>query len=254
MPQRDTPPIGAPCWIDLSTSDMEKSKAFYGELFGWKAEEAGEDFGGYVNFVKDDVRVAGGMQSDGESSVPDVWSVYLAVDDAQKTTDAAAKHGGPVIVPPMDVGDLGTMAFVTDPGGAAIGLWKPGLHKGFGIYDEPGTPGWFELHTRAYDKAVQFYRDVFAWDAHTASDEPDFRYTTLGEEDTALAGIMDASSMLPEGVPSQWSVYFRVEDTDAALAAISKLGGATMMPAEDSPYGRLAVATDATGTQFKLVS
>ena len=72
--------------------------------------------------------------------------------------------------------------------------------------------------------------------------------------DTALAGIMDASSMLPEGVPSHWSVYFRVEDTDATLAAVSKLGGATVMPAEDTPYGRLAVATDATGTQFKLVS
>ena len=47
------------------------------------------------------------------------------------------------------------MAVVTDPGGAAIGIWQPGLHKGFGIYDEPGTPSWFELHTRDYDASVR---------------------------------------------------------------------------------------------------
>ena len=40
------------------------------------------------------------------------------------------------------------MAMVADPGGAAIGVWQPGLHKGFGIWGEPSTPAWFELHTR----------------------------------------------------------------------------------------------------------
>jgi len=33
MPTRDTAPLGAPCWIDLMTSDPDKRKAFYGELF-----------------------------------------------------------------------------------------------------------------------------------------------------------------------------------------------------------------------------
>ena len=45
----------------------------------------------------------------------------------------------------------------------------------------------------------------------------------------------------------------RVEDTDAALARIVELGGSTVRPAEDTPYGRLAAATDPTGAQFKLV-
>ncbi|MDQ6614274.1 MAG: VOC family protein, partial [Actinomycetota bacterium] len=38
MPTRDTAPIGAPCWVDLMTSDTERSRAFYCELFGWTAE------------------------------------------------------------------------------------------------------------------------------------------------------------------------------------------------------------------------
>jgi predicted enzyme related to lactoylglutathione lyase len=186
--------------------------------------------------------------------MPDVWTVYLATEDARKTVDTAAANGGHTIVPAMEVGDLGTMGVVSDPGGAVIGMWQPGLHKGFGILAEPGTPGWFELHTRDYDAAVAFYRDVFRWDTHVASDAPDFRYTTLGEGEGQLAGIMDASAFLPEGVPAHWSIYFAVEDTDAALAKIVSLGGTVLMGAEDTPYGRLATAADPTGAMFKLAS
>ncbi len=120
--------------------------------------------------------------------------------------------------------------------------------------NEPGTPAWFELHTRAYDSSVAFYRDVFGWDTFTHSDTPEFRYTTLGDGDDARAGVMDAASFLPASVPSYWSVYFLVDDTDAALARVTDLGGAVVEPAQDTPYGRLAAATDSTGAQFKLMA
>jgi predicted enzyme related to lactoylglutathione lyase len=180
--------------------------------------------------------------------------VYLASDDAQATVDAAAAHGGQVYMPPMDILELGRMAVLADPGGATVGVWQPGLHKGFGVLAETGAPSWFELHTRDYDAAVQFYRDVFTWDTHVAADEPGFRYTTLGEGEGQLAGVMDASAFLPEGVPAHWSIYFGVDDTDATLAKIVELGGSIVQPAEDTPYGRLATAADPTGAQFKLVA
>ncbi len=252
MPTRDSAPLGAPCWIDLFTSDPDKSRAFYGDLFGWTSESSGEEFGGYIIFQKDGVQVAGAMQNDGTSGTPDVWSIYLAVEDAAASTESAVAHGGQVIVPAMQVGPLGHMAVVTDPGQAAIGIWQPLEHTGFGVLAEPDTPDWFELHTRDYEAAVQFYRDVFGWDTHAASDTPDFRYTTLGEGEGQLAGIMDASHWLPDGVPAHWSVYFRVEDADKALATTVELGGGVVVPAEDTPYGRLATATDPTGAVFKL--
>ena len=159
MPQQEFP-VGAPCWIDLYTSDTDRARAFYGELFGWKSEAAGPEYGGYINCFKDGRGVAGMMHNDGSGAPMDLWSVYLAVDDAQKTADAVTANGGQVIVAPMDVRDLGTMAVFADAGGAAIGAWRPGENKGFGLLAEPGAPGWFELHTRDYDKTVQFYRDV----------------------------------------------------------------------------------------------
>ena len=243
---------GAPCWIDLMSDDIARCRDFYCELFGWEAEDPQEEFGGYFNFTKDGVRIAGGMAKH-QAEHPNVWSVYLVTADAKQTIDEAVTRGSQVIVPAMDVGTLGTMGVVTDPGGAVIGMWKQGEHKGFGVVREHGTPGWFELHTRDHAASLDFYREVFGWTTETVGDTEEFRYTVLKHGDEQLAGVMDASAFLPDGVPAHWSVYFAVDDTDAALTHIEKLGGSVVMPAEDTPYGRLAIAADPTGTIFKLV-
>jgi predicted enzyme related to lactoylglutathione lyase len=236
------------------SSDPDKTRVFYSKLLGWKAEEPNPEFGGYWNFFKDGVQVAGGMRNDGSTGAPDGWSIYLATDDAAATIDEATAKGAQVIVPAMPVGDLGTMGVVTDPAGATIGLWQPGTHKGFGVYDEANSPGWFELHTRDYDTSVAYYRDVFKWKVQTNFDTDEFRYSVLVNGDEQLAGIMDASKFLPDGVPSFWSIYFMVEDTDAALRKVADLGGAPAEGPDDTPYGRLATATDSTGARFKLMA
>jgi len=250
MTIRQNVPAGAPCWVDLMSSDTDKSRAFYTELFGWTADAPDEDFGGYANFAKGGELVAGLMAAQ-EAGMPDAWSVYLSVDDAEKTVEVAKAHGSPVFVEPMAVGDLGTMAMLADAGGAAIGMWQPGEHRG-GLVATEGAPCHFELHTRDYDATVAFYKDVFGWDPKTESDVPEFRYARLEVAEGEHAGIMDASSFLPEGMPAHWSVYFAVADVDAALAKVTELGGSTIMAAEDTPYGCLATATDSTGAMFKL--
>ena len=254
MTHRDAAPAGAPCWIELYSSDPDGSRAFYGGLFGWTSSDAGPEFGNYITFEKDGRPVGGAMRNDGSAGMPDVWSVYLAVDDARKTVEVATAGGGAVHLPPMDVADLGTMAMIADPGQAGIGLWQPGTFNGFTVLGEAGAPAWFELHTRDYDAAVAFYRDVFDWDTHAVGESEEFRYTTLGEGEAQLAGIMDAAALLPEGVPAHWSVYFGTADTDASLARTVDLGGSIVRDAEDTPYGRLATAADPTGAVFKFVS
>jgi hypothetical protein len=251
MPKREAVPTGAPCWIELFSSDPKASEAFYGSLFGWKVDDPGPDYGGYKNFVKDGEMIAGFMANDGSTGQPDGWNLYLTTADAQGVADAAAAKGGQVLVPPMQVHALGTMAVLVDPTGATIGAWQPDEMSGFGLWAEPGTPAWFELHTNGYDVAVPFYRDVFGWNAHTLSDTPEFRYTTLDEGETQHAGIMD-SSVIPGEVASFWAIYLNVEDADAALARVEELGGTTVDPASDTPYGRLATVADPTGATFRI--
>ena len=249
MTIRQNVPAGAPCWVDLMSSDTGQSRAFYSALFGWTAEESSPEFGGYINFSKDGDQVAGLMQAPPDQ--PDAWSVYLAVDDAAATLESAKANGGQVLVEAMAVGTLGVMGVVADAGGAAIGLWQPGEHRG-GLVGTQGAPCHFELHTRAYDASLAFYQKVFDWHPTAVSDTPEFRYSVLDVADGENAGIMDATAFLPAGVPAHWSVYFAVDDVGTALARISELGGTTLLPADHTPYGVLATAVDPTGATFKL--
>src|SRR5689334_3015283 len=115
---------GTPSWIDLGSPDPDASAAFYGALFGWQATEAGpvEETGGYRMFQQDGGNV-GGLMALQDPRQPPAWSSYISVADADATAAAAREHGGTVIVEPMDVMDLGRMAFFADPGGAALGVW-----------------------------------------------------------------------------------------------------------------------------------
>jgi len=241
--------IGAPCWIDLYSSDTDKATEFYGRLLGWKAEPADERFGGYFTFTKDGKHVAGCMANDGSTAYPDAWGVHLMTDDIQGIAESVGGHGGAVEMAPMEVGENGSFAMIKDPGGSVIGAWQPNEVKGFEVTREPGTPSWFELHTGSYDNAVSFYSDVFGWDAHVMSDTDEFRYTTLGKDEDALAGIMHDPDE-----PSGWNVYFEVADVDASLAQVTELSGKIVEPAHDTPYGRLARVEDPTGTAFRLVT
>lgn len=252
-----TPDItsGAPCWIDLMTSDTDKAKSFYNALFGWTYETGDQEkYGGYITASKDGRLVAGIMQKQADmGAMPDVWSTYLRTDDIKATTDAAAAHGGQVLLEPMDVPEQGIMAMYGDSSGAAIGAWQFGEMKGYEVAAESGAPAWHELLAKDYESAVSFYQSVFGWETAVMSDTPEFRYTTLGAGDDAKAGIMDAAGFLPEQVPSMWSVYFAVDNTDATVEQATALGATVMEAAEDTPFGRLATLSDPTGAVFKVI-
>lgn len=252
MVTRESTPNHSPCWIELFSTDPDASRRFYGELFGWTATEPNADFGGYSNFSLGEHLIGGLMKNDGQSG-PDGWNLYLATDDAEADTAKAQANGATVIVPPMQLMELGSMAVLQDNAGAVIGLWQPGTHQGTAVLVEPGAPGWFELFTTDWIKTLDFYKATFDWDIHVIGDSDEFRYATKGKDEQSEAGIMDATLFLPEGTPAHWSVYFTVADADAALAKVVELGGAVVVPVEDTPYGRLATATDVTGAQFKLV-
>lgn len=243
---------GQPCWIELFTPDSDAAADFYGALFGWTATPAQEEFGGYRMFLRGDQPIAGLMANDGSAGSPSAWSVYLASDDVTATADKARAAGGTVVAEPMPVGDLGHMVVLLDPAGALIGGWQPGTFPGFITRNEVGAPAWFETLSKQYDAVVPFYRDVFGWDTHTMSDVPEFRYTTLGQDENAQAGIMDGTTFLGDQ-PSRWQFYIQVEDTDATAAQAVELGATLLQPVDDTPYGRLGMLQDPAGVLFLLM-
>jgi predicted enzyme related to lactoylglutathione lyase len=253
VPKRGESPVGAPIWVDLFTSDLGRARTFYGGLFGWTAHEGPPDYETYLNFVKDGGLVAGCTTHPRFSRTLDTWNVYLRTEAIAATIDATVEHGGAVVLAPTAIGDLGTQAFVSDIGGALVGVWEPGNHRGFGRVAEPGAAAWFELRTRDYDMTIEFYRCVFGWETQVVTDTSARPYTMLVHGDEGLAGIVDATTLSEDADRAHWTVYFGTADTDATLARTVELGGRVVAPAEDTPYGRLAIAADPMGAFFQLM-
>jgi hypothetical protein len=254
MTTRNKAPLGAPCWADLWTSDVEGSRKFYGEIFRWEAQEPSPEFGGYFMFTREGVPIAGGMGDMGDMKADNSWKIYFDTPNIADTLDRAQKSGGQILMAAEAVADLGTQAVLLDSSGAQLGAWQAGTFPGFTVLEEHGAPSWFELHARNYDDAVNFYRDVFNWKTTPMSDTDEFRYTTssdLSGQDL-LAGIMEAGAHLPEGINGQWSIYWHVDDVDETASATRSLGGAVVSEPVDTPFGRLATMADPSGAHFKL--
>jgi uncharacterized protein len=254
VPIRIGAPLGAPCWIDLTTSDVDRAQDFYGTVFGWDFESAGPEYGNYINAAKDGRRVAGLMASNPEWQAPDHWTTYFHTADINATTSAVQAAGGAGCLAPMEVPAKGFMATATDPSGASFGLWQPLEHRGFELIGAPGAPAWHQLTTIGYRAAIDFYREVFGWHIEQVGDTDEFRYTTAWFGGQQLLGVMDGAGMLAEGATSQWTIFFGAEDVDKTLQVIADNGGSVLRAAEDTPYGRLAAATDPTGVVFNLSS
>ncbi|MGE2729782.1 VOC family protein [Mycolicibacterium vaccae] len=253
MPVRTTTPLGAPIWIDLSTSDLERSQQFYGTVFGWTFESSGPEYGGYVTAFRDGRPVAGLMANDPQWNAPDAWTTYLHTADIAATLTQTTSAGGTNCVPAMEIPGKGWMAMATDPAGAFFGLWQPTGHRGYEVVNEHGAPLYFQLTTRDYGAALDFYRSVFGWQTNTVADSDEFRYSTASFDGEELLGVMDGS-VLPEEVPSVWTMFLAADDVDKTVRLVTENGGSVVRAAEDTPYGRLAALTDPTGAAFNLSS
>lgn len=54
---------GDPMWVDLGSDQLEESKKFYSELFGWEFTDTGADFGHYNIITLNGQRIGGAMNS-----------------------------------------------------------------------------------------------------------------------------------------------------------------------------------------------
>jgi len=236
-------------WLDLSTPDLPRSAAFYEALLGWRIDDQGEEFGHYH------VAKAGEQQVAGLMTVPDAssaWMPYLATEDAAATLERATAAGGARLFGPDVVGDLGTMAAVTDQGGSATGLWQTNRHEGTAAPGPQGTIAWAENRTRDYDDVVEFVGAVFGLPV-SPLEGPPMRYAIVGPEGGApFFGIQDESADAT-GAPSRWMVWFCVDEADAAVERAVAAGGTLLSPAVDSPHGRFATLADPLGAVLVVV-
>ena len=251
MSERTSYEPGTPSWVDLATPDPAAAKAFYGDLFGWEAVDAGppEETGGYGFFQINGQQVAGvGPLMD--PSQPAVWSTYIATDDADAAVERAKAAGAQALVEPMDVMEAGRMAFLAHPAGGMVGIWQAGQHKGAELVNEPGAFTWSQLQTRDQEGAAGFYNAVFGWNVTDFGGMPMY---TLGQN--GVANAIDMPPGTPDEVPAYWVVIFGSADTDATAAKAAEAGGQVAVgPLDIEGVGRFAVLADPQGVYFGVIS
>jgi predicted enzyme related to lactoylglutathione lyase len=122
-PPADVGP-GRVAWFDLTTSDLPKSKAFYGQLFEWSfAPLEGTDQA--VEIVSRGTSIGTLRGAEGPISAYN-GVVYVQVDDIRRSCDKAGELGGSLAPGfPFDLPDgLGAIALVLDPAGHPLGMYS----------------------------------------------------------------------------------------------------------------------------------
>jgi len=253
MTNRPAAPLGAPCWVDLWTSDVEGSRHFYAELFGWQAEEPSAAHGGYFMFTRAGVPIAGAMGDMGETRANNTWKPFFATQDIKHTLHLAAAHGAAMHLPAMPIDDLGFQAVIADPAGAVTGIWQPGRFPGFTAIHEHGTPSFIAIDVPDYSREVAFYRHVFGWDP-LQEHVDGHHYAGYMDQDNnrPIAGIGDETESLAPGETPSWSVFWQSDDVDDSAARVNALGGTVLTETADQGLGRVARVADPSGARFWL--
>lgn len=118
---------GAPCWTELSTTDLAKAEAFYVGLFGWSIKH-GEGGGMAYDEFSLGEKPLGGMYTPnwpGSEAIPSNWSPYFWVEDVDAKAEQAKALGGTVLNGPMDIPGTGRFVVLQEPGGAVFNLFQP---------------------------------------------------------------------------------------------------------------------------------
>jgi uncharacterized protein len=244
---------GTFCWVELSTSDQDAAKSFYGALLGWQADDRPMGDGGYVYSMmqvggRDVAAIATQPEQQREAGVPPLWNSYVSVQDADATAQRAGELGATVHAPPFDVMDVGRMSVIQDPQGAFFMLWQPGQHFGASLVNAPGALVWNELSSNDLDASSAFYSELFGWKVEQFEGSPE-PYLSIKVGEANNGGIRPAQQ---PGPPPHWLVYFGVEDLDAALKQVTELGGSVHAGPIDIQIAKIAVVGDPQGAVFAL--
>lgn len=107
--------------VELNTTDVNKAKSFYGNLFEWTLEDVP---GGYT-MIKVGTGTGGGIMKHPVPGAPSAWLAYVQVDDIEAATKKAKSLGATIMKDVTEVMGAGWLSILVDPTGAALGLWKP---------------------------------------------------------------------------------------------------------------------------------
>jgi predicted enzyme related to lactoylglutathione lyase len=113
--------VGAWCWNELASTNVEQTKRFFAALLGWDYET---DDSGHTMIINAG-RINGTIreQSQHERGVEPNWLPYFTVENAERATQEAERAYGRRLTPPIER-KSGRVTVIADPQGAAFGVFE----------------------------------------------------------------------------------------------------------------------------------
>lgn len=109
--------------VELNSTDVDKSKAFYGKLFDWTLEDVQMPEFTYT-MIKVGKGTGGGMMKQLIPGAGSAWLPYVEVQDIKASTKKAQSLGAKVMKDVSEVMGMGWLSIIVDPAGAMLGLWQ----------------------------------------------------------------------------------------------------------------------------------
>jgi predicted enzyme related to lactoylglutathione lyase len=244
---------GRVVWHDLNTTDLEKSRRFYGELFAWQLHSEGQWT--FISLGKAEQHFGTVIQHDPKEGIPSHWVPYITVENIDNGIAAATKAGGKIILGKTPAGKTGQFSYVSDSHGAIFALWQYSDGSPKPEQDTPPPAGsfcWDELLTPDPDAAEKFYTHVIGYKTEHM-EMPGMRYTLWLRPDAPKrpdGKVRQAGGMMkqPPEVPRPfWLSYVAVADCDQSVEKAKRLGAVITSPPVDIPnVGRFTTVLDTT--------
>jgi len=110
--------------VELNTTDVDKARDFYRQLFDWQFEDMQMGPSGTYTVIKVGEGTGGGMLKNPMPGVPSFWLAYVLVDEIGAATKKAASLGAKIVKDSVEVPNMGWFSIIEDPTGAALALWQ----------------------------------------------------------------------------------------------------------------------------------
>lgn len=244
-------PQGDVVWCDLSTFDLERTKAFYAALFGWTYQRMIQPDGGAYDVASTSAGEAAAIFRMPERfqkiGLPSFWMPYFSVDDVARACAVATSAGGKVEFGPLAWTEQDQIALIRDPLGAGFTV-----HAGAGLLSVPrgagaGHPAWRALYVSDADAVRGFYETLFDWRVADASPWTRGRRVCAAHGAT-VTEIVEVGEEI-RGSYEFWAVHFATSDLARTIERIDEENGAILY--QDRAGGKERVfARDPCGAVF----
>lgn len=110
--------------VELNTTDPEKAKNFYAQMFDWSMEDMQMGPGMTYTLIQPGDGTGGGLMKQMMPGAPSSWLAYVIVDDVKAATARAQSLGAKILKDVSEVQGMGWFSIIVDPTGASLGLWQ----------------------------------------------------------------------------------------------------------------------------------